>query len=255
MDLCDFLDLCFIKNVLNVELPARLIRDDEHLLTVKHHIDEMGMNVSAYSINCDFLSKGHRHEDEISSFMKAIENADQLGTAIIHVSNGEMVSSVDLDKAIDTVISSLVQCCEQAERKGISIVLENRGVLALTSGQIRRIIEAINKSNIKASMAISSFEKVNESPVDAIYHLNDLVGYVQVDVIKSAGSGGVGTALNGLNALSTIYDDNPVELSSIFTALHDIHYGGYLSIVNEGGSNQVFNTRSGIDYVRGFMTK
>ena len=253
MDLYDFVELCSIKSVQYVELLDCFFRDSDHIGATLEHLENKGIAVSAFSIANDFVQSAEKREAEIEKVFKGVDTAVRLGAKYLRVFSGEQKEGVSYSESQEIIVESLIRCSEYAGQKGSTLVLENHGLLAGRSLQVKQIIEEVNSTSLRANFDTGNFLLVNERPSDAVELLSDLIGYVHIKDLRRAHDKAGYHAVDGSVFEGTEIGCGDVDIPAVISALTAKKYNGFLSIEYEGEENQIVGTRNSIDFMKTIM--
>lgn len=249
----EFIDLCDKNAVDAVELLDCFWEDEEHIRKVKKHLQKIKMPVSAYSISNDFVQDEEKRKTEIEKVKTGIYNAVFLDTKILRIFSGNKKENISFEYAKAWIIESLKECAKYAEKMGVTMVLENHGLFAGKSSQVREIIDSVNSSALRANTDTGNFLLVGEDPVDAVENLKDYIAFVHFkDFAKVSGEGHY-AALDGTQYSGTVIGKGEVNMKKVVEVLKASGYEGYLSIEFEGDGDPVEGTLESINYSRSII--
>ena len=252
-NLVEFIDFCKKNKVDAVELLDCFWENDEQVGKIKAYLDSIGMPVSCYSVGNDFVKDEKGRQEEIAAVKKGIDIAVQLGTDRVRVFSGDVVEGISFEQGKSYIIESLKECAAYAEKKGVTLVLENHGKFAGKGSQVKEIIETVGSKALRANTDTGNFLLVCENPLDAIKALNGLVGYVHFKDFTKASGQGQYQAVDGTGYNGTVIGAGYVQLKEIVDFLYSANYDGYLSIEFEGDGEPYAGALASIEFAKSII--
>ena len=146
MDMFSFIDYCAAQGCEGAELTSYFFDEesDEYMIKLKRHCFLRGVGVSGTAIGNNFsLPKGPRLTDEIAQTKKWIDRAVLMGAPHIRVFAGVQAKDYPRAEADKMVISSLIECCDYAAKRGVFLGLENHDSIGSAQTLIP-MIKAVN---------------------------------------------------------------------------------------------------------------
>lgn len=254
--LFDFIEFCKENNVEHVELLDCFWKEESDIVKVNDLLRKYGMKVSAYSIGNDFVqSDVLERKKQIDSVKKGVDIACKLNTDKLRIFSGDVKVGITYDYAKEWIVECLKECVTYAEKKGITLVLENHGMLAGKSNQIKNIIEEVDSKYLMSNADVGNFLLVNENPYDAIKALNGYIGFIHLKDLKAVDKNETGyNSLNGLKYQGTVLGKGDVPMKEIVNYLSDNGYNGFLSIEYEGNGDPIKDTAESIKFAKSLLT-
>lgn len=257
----NFIRFCHESGVRYVELLDCFLSGQGDVKKVKELLKELDMEVSAYSISNDLvLFDSSKRKAQVEYIKKSIDTALELGTGILRVFSGYKKDGVSLSVAEDWIVEGFQEAALLAEQKGITMVLENHGLLAGKSYQVKNILDRTCSKALKANADVGNFMLVNENPLDAVKLLKDQIGYLHLKDLKKvaltvsdlaeADMEECYAAIDGSVYQGIVLGNGDVPITAIITYMKKFGYGGFLSIEYEGAGDPVKGTSECIAYAR-----
>lgn len=257
----DFIRFCHENGVRYVELLDCFLSGQGDIKKVKELLQELNMEVSAYSISNDLvLLDSSGRKAQVEYIKKSMDTALELGTGILRVFGGYKKDGMSLNMAEDWIVEGFQEAASLAEQKGITMVLENHGLLAGKSYQVKNIIDRTCSKALKANTDVGNFMLVNENPLDAVKLLKDQIGFLHLKDLKrvalteadlaKADLEECYAAIDGSVYQGIVLGKGEVPIAAIITYLKESGYGGFLSIEYEGAGDPVKGTSECIAYAR-----
>lgn len=247
----DFLTFCKVEGIDRVELLNVFWKDPQlELETVVRYIDENQMMVSSYAVGNDFVSeKAEKRQAALQEIIEAIPVAQRLGTSIIRVFSGSLTGTIPHETALDWIVEGLTKATRQAEAAGITLCLENHGLLAGSGVQVKQILDRVDSKALRSTFDTGNFLLVDEAPSRAIEILLPYIGHVHVKDFKELPDGRYqslgGKAFEGIAA-----GRGDVRLESIIHKLQNNGYTGAYVLEYEGLGSEADGIRASFDYFR-----
>ncbi|NLL71267.1 MAG: sugar phosphate isomerase/epimerase, partial [Epulopiscium sp.] len=215
-DLKDFLRFCWEQKVQYVELLDIFIPDQETLQEAKTLLNKYSLTVSSFSIGNDFVQeKEEDRKKEVETIKEKLKVATQLGAAHMRVFSGNMQEGITFETAKQWIIDGFKEVVPYAQEQGITLVLENHGLLAGKSTQVKEIINAVGSPYFRANPDTGNFLLADEDPLQAVTSLKDLISFVHFKDLKEVPEGqGEYTALSGKKYEGTILGEGQVPMEN-----------------------------------------
>lgn len=253
MKLVEFIDLCHEKGVDAVELLDCFWEDEKHIRDIKEYLNSIKMPVSSFSIGNDFVKDEEGRQEQIEYVKKGIDTAVCLGTKTVRVFSGNVSESISYEEGRRYIIDCFKACAAYAEDKGVVMVLENHGMFAGKSSQVKDIIKTVGSPSLRANADTGNFLLVCESPLEAIKNLKEYIGFVHFKDFRRVDEDGHYTATDGSMYKGTVIGEGEVPLKDIVEFLYSTGYNGYLSIEFEGEGDPVEGTLRSIEFTRSII--
>jgi sugar phosphate isomerase/epimerase len=242
MDLPGFIDFAATQDVEGVELLDYFWTDKESQLPqVKKQIRDARLELAVYSVGNDFFQPDReRWETQLKDLFVGVETANQLEVGLMRVFSGNHKEGYSLEDGMDWIIEGLTAGAEYARQHGVVLALENHGLMAGRSDQVRQMIETVNSSSLRANLDTGNFLLVGQDPTDAAHELADLVALVHLKDFTKAPEGQtehVYRGLDGVGYTGTVVGEGQVDLAKVLDILQQAGYDGWLSLEYEGGQD------------------
>ncbi len=261
MTILDFIRFCHKNGVKYVELLDCFLSGERDIKEVKELLKELDMEVSAYSISNDFvLYDSSERRSQVEYMKKSMDTALELDAMIMRVFSGNNKDGMSLDMAEDWIVECFQEAAPLAEQKGITMVLENHGLLAGKSYQVKNIIDRTCSKALKSNADVGNFMLVNENPLDAVKLLKDQIGFLHLKDLKKADSTEADskvcyTAIDGSVYQGVVLGKGDVPIPEIINYMKASGYQGFLSIEFEGPGDPAEGTSECIAYARQELEK
>lgn len=244
MNLPQFLEFAARQQVEGVELLDYFWSEErQEIPRVKKQLDDLGLKLAVYSIGNDFF------QPEASARAKALEDikhgvdvANELGVNILRVFSGSHREGYSLSEGKTWILDGLTASAEYAMQHGVTLALENHGLLAGRSEQVREIIEQVNSPALRANIDTGNFLLVGQNPMDAVRDLASLAALVHLKDFRPAEAGQsvhIYHALDGTVFTGSVTGEGMVDLPAILSLLEESGYAGWLSLEYEGAADPI----------------
>lgn len=242
IDLPGFIDFAAQQQAQGVELLDFFWTDrDAEIPQVKKRIRDAGLELAVYSIGNDFFQPDpEERARQVKAMLEAVDVANELEVGLIRVFSGNAKEGYSLEDGLEWIVDGLIQGAQYASRHGVVLALENHGLMAGRSDQVRGIIDAVGFPSLRANLDTGNFLLVNQIPTEAARSLADLVALVHLKDFRKAGPEDVEHVYHGLDGAAftgTVVGEGQVDLPVIVDILHNAGYDGWLSLEYEGGQD------------------
>ncbi len=206
----------------------------EALEALAHH----NLQVSAYDVTNNFVKTSREERSaEAAKVIDGIYTAKRLGTDIVRVFCGDLHGDLTYEDGQGWIVEGLRECAKVAEKEEVYLAIENHGLLAGKSKQVKEIIRMVDSPYVKSTFDTGNFLLVHESPKEAYDYLKDEIIHVHFkdfrkkdpnDAVKGFRS------TEGVEVIGVVPGDGEVDLNYIVNGLKTNGYNGWLSIEYEG---------------------
>lgn len=251
--LFEFIDFCQQNKVDGIELLDCFWKNEEQIAEVKKYLDEINLRVSAYSIGNDFVGDEDTRKNAVQLVKKGVDVAVFLGAKYLRVFSGNVKENVSFKEGKNWIIDCFRECAPYAESKEITMVLENHGLFAGKSSQVKEIIDLVNSSALKANSDTGNFLLVGEDPLSAVKNLSSYISFVHFKDFRENNEGGYYTSLDRRKYEGTVIGKGEVPVKEIVDFLYSIGYKGYLSLEFEGTGDPYKGTQESINFTKAII--
>lgn len=208
---------------------------------VKQQIADAGLELAVYSIGNDFFQPERSvWEKQLADFKTGIEVAARLEVRTLRVFSGNAKPGYSFDDGFAWIVDGLAAGAHYAETHDVTLALENHGLMAGRSSQVRRVIEAVGSPALRANIDTGNFLLVNQNPTEAAQELAALAALVHLKDFRRARpdeTAHIYKALDGAPFTGAVVGQGEVDLAAILKILGDAGYTGWLSLEYEGGDD------------------
>ncbi len=209
-----------------------------------------GLQVGAYAVGNNFVVPcAEERARQLEIVTRGVDVAKYLGTKTVRVFAGDLAEGIEFEDGRSWIVEGLRQAAAYAEQHGITLALENHGLLAGKGAQVQGIIEDVNSPALRATIDTGNFLLVDEEPTDAVKILASLASHVHFKDFRLAKAGESPSypALSGKRFAGTIIGEGQVDTKAVLSMLKAAGYGGWLSVEFEGLEEEKFGANRSID--------
>jgi len=204
-------------------------------------IADAGLELAVYSIGNDFFQpEREAWEKQLADLKTGVDVANLLNVRTMRVFSGNAKPDYAFEDGFAWIVDGLAAGAHYAESHGVTLALENHGLMAGHSDQVRRVIEAVGSPALRANIDTGNFLLVNQNPTEAAQDLADLAALVHLKDFRRARADEtehIYKALDGTAFTGAVVGQGEVELAAIVKILDDAGYDGWLSLEYEGGDD------------------
>ncbi len=237
--------------------------DHELIKSVRDKCESVGIEISTYSVNADLLKTDKEElEAEAARVKKHIDVAFELGLKRMRFDIASFrrpfsTNTVfNFNKELPQMIEMGRLLCDYAAEKNINIVMENHGFFINGSERVLRLIEGVDRPNLKMTVDIGNFLCVDENsaialkrclPFAEMIHLKDfyirekksLPGQTEM---FNCGMGSWFETLGGKMLRGSILGQGDIDIAEILSIIKHSDFDGYVSLEFEGMEDCVQGT-------------
>lgn len=231
----DFLSYCHDQGIKQVELLDVFWKDvDEELPYVKSYLDQHDMKAISYAVSNDFVNQDPAlRQAALDKITCAFPIAIALEAKVIRVFSGNLNGDIAYEEAQQWIVEGLSGAANEAEKLGLTLCLENHGLLAGTGAQIQSIIDQVASPALRSTFDTGNFLLVDENPLDALHKLLPYIHHVHLKDF-AATEGGRYRSLSGLAYEGRVLGEGIAQIEPILRALHDYGYSNGIVLEYEG---------------------
>ena len=197
--------------------------------------------MAVYSIGNDFFQpERSAWEKQLADAKSGVEVADRLGVRTLRVFSGNAKPGYAFEDGLAWIVEGLAALAAYAERYKVTLALENHGLMAGRSDQVRQVIDAVGSPALRANIDTGNFLLVGQNPTDAARDLAPLAALVHLKDFRRARpdeTAHIYKALDGTPFTGAVVGQGQVDLPAIVALLDAAGYDGWLSLEYEGGDD------------------
>lgn len=242
MDLPGFINFAAEQQVDGVELLDYFWTDEQaEIAQVKKQTAKEDLEIAVYSISNDFFHpSAETRARELAALKHGVDVANALEVNLMRVFSGNHKENYALEEGLDWIIEGLSEGADYAQAHGVVLALENHGLMAGRSDQVRHIIDIVDSPALRANLDTGNFLLVGQNPTEAARGLADVVALVHLKDFDNAPEGRTSHVYYGLDKQAytgTVVGEGQVDLPAILDILRDAGYDGWLSLEYEGADD------------------
>lgn len=242
MNLPQFIDFAARQQVAGVELLDYFWKDEQsEIPQVKKQMADAGLQLAVYSIGNDFFQpEAAARDSELVDLKHGVDVANALGVNVMRVFSGNHREGYTLEQGMGWILDGLSAGAAYAQQHGVTLALENHGLMAGRSDQVKQIIEQVNSPALRANLDTGNFLLVGQDPVEAARELAGLVALVHLKDFRRVtpqDTVHIYKGLDGSAFTGTVTGEGLVDLPQIISILGQAGYHGWLSLEYEGGDD------------------
>ena len=239
IDLPGFIDFAAAQGVEGVELLDYFWQNEAmEIQQVKQQAADAGLAIATYSIGNDLIQPdAEARAAQVADIRRAVDVANALETPLVRVFSGNAKGDTSEAQGMAWIIEGLAAGADYAQEHGVTLALENHGLLAGRSDQVRHIIETVDSPALRANLDTGNFLLVGQNPTEAARELAELIALVHFKDFRRASADEPGDTYAGLDGspfAGTVVGEGQVDLAQVVATLREAGYDGWLSLEYEG---------------------
>jgi sugar phosphate isomerase/epimerase len=248
----DFLRFCSAHGIRHVELLDIFWRQpQQEIEQVQSFLREHGMSVGAYAVTNDFVHDDpERRNQALKAILAGMPVAEALQTRTLRVFAGDLKSGYEFENSLNYIVAGLRQACAEAERRGLTLALENHGQLAGRGDQVRTIIARTGSDCLKSTFDTGNFILVGQSSLEALEQLKPWIAHVHVKDFRKTTDGSGFPGITGERFLSVVCGEGEIPLPELLHRLSADGYNGYVSLEYEGQGDEAQGVLESLEFLR-----
>ena len=240
-------------------IPTGGITQLEYAKQLRIEAKNQGVEISAYSVGGNFLTKDIN--EEVERLKAQVEVAAELGVKLMRHDIGYVFPrEVRKNRGFADIVDVLADGCrritEYAATKGIRTMIENHGFFCQDSERVELLVNRVAHDNFGLLVDIGNFLCADESPITAVSRTAPYAIYFHIKdfIFKSGqecciGKGFIQTR-GGNYIRGTVAGQGVVPVSQCVAILKKAGYDGYLSLEFEGPERLDYALSEGIGYIK-----
>jgi sugar phosphate isomerase/epimerase len=167
---------------------------------------------------------------------------DEMACKMLKVTAGRLRNSAFQEDEARTVAAWLAQTCDRAARHGVRVVTEiHFGQYCETTAMARRMIDLVNRANFGVILDAGNMHITGDSyGAESVKRLGDRIFHVHVkDMVRAEPSDKKAYDYPAGRFKRAPLNEGNVDHRSLFRALAESGYNGYLSCEASGGEDPI----------------
>lgn len=155
---------------------------------IREHAQKINLPLSTFSLNANVLKETQaERRDEIARIKKYIDIAHMLGLSKMRHDTVAFSRPFDqctpeaFEEVFPILVDSSQECADYAAQYGMNTTLENHGFFANGADRVIRLLNAIDRPNVRMTMDVGNFLCVDDSSEMAV---KKCVGYADMIHLK-----------------------------------------------------------------------
>jgi sugar phosphate isomerase/epimerase len=240
-----------------VELSDAAVHEKD-LAAIQAALAENGSQVACYDVYADFAAADPaRRRATVATVRQGFDRAELFRARQIMLVPLAPPRDLPPDVARSRIAEGITECLPEATRRGLTVSIENLGVLALvcgTSDHLNAIADA-SGPDLGITFDAGNFLLAGEDPLHALERVLTRVRHVhlkdwQVVSPRAMPVAGEYPGLDGRWYRAAALGEGVVDLRSVVAELRAHGYAGYVSVEYEGTEDPRAAVRRGVGYAR-----
>jgi sugar phosphate isomerase/epimerase len=242
MDISAFIRTVRENGAEGVELLDFFWKDvNAEIEAVEKTLAETSTPVGVYSISNDFVKAGEDgRAKQVEIITTGVDYANRFGSKVVRVFGGNPDDRYSFQQSLELIIEGLKVAADYAGEHGVTLALENHGLMAGKSDQVKAIIKAVDNPALKANPDTGNFLLVHQTPHEAVQQLAPLAAMVHfkdfTEVPESCDAFAY-VSLDGLKYAGTAIGEGDVALALCVDELRNAGFDGWINIEYEGNED------------------
>lgn len=235
-----------------------LVNHPELIVNIRQQASKVGIDISNYAIGANFMVDSEKAYDaEILRVKHEVDTAHQLG---VHLMRHDVAARADtsilqFNRDFEAMVEACRTIADYAKRFNITTSLENHGYYIQASDRVISLIDAVDRSNFRATLDIGNFVCVDENPLPAVQKVISCASMVHIKDFyirhadQNPGQGWFQSS-GGNYLRGAIAGQGDLPLRDILRTIKGSGYDGYLSVEFEGMEDSRLGTKIALENVR-----
>ncbi len=220
-------------------------------------LQQTAIPVGVYSVANNFVNPDAQHRaEQLSRITQGVDMAGHFGTRVVRVFAGNPIEGVTLDHAFNWIVEGLSEAAAYAQARGVTLALENHGLLAGKSDQVLRILAAVDNPAMRANPDTGNFLLVHQASHEAVRAVASSSAMVHLKDFKEVGPDFTGFAYDsydGLRYQGVALGEGDVALQDCIDGLRESGFNGWVNIEYEGDEPAATALPRSVAYARRIM--
>jgi sugar phosphate isomerase/epimerase len=255
MDIPGFIRECKRLGVDGVELLDFFWKDRAaETPAVKEALAETGLSVGVYSVSNEFVNPDAEERAAQVAVIKAgVDSAREYGAKVVRVFGGNVREGVTYEQGLAWIIEGLSAAAEYAYANGVTLALENHGLLAGKSAQVETILRSVASPALKANPDTGNFLLTHEASHEAVERLATraaMVHFKDFQIMPDDYAGFAYKSIEGFKLAGTAIGEGEVSLEDCVRSLREAGFDGWLNIEYEGAEDPLTAVARSVAYTK-----
>ncbi|MDC7232514.1 MAG: sugar phosphate isomerase/epimerase [Spirochaetales bacterium] len=253
-----FIDWAAANNLKYVELLSYYMEKENNLDDIIKKLNHRNMFVSCYTILSDFSTS----QFDALKLLEDMKTAEQLKAPFVRILGGGSQSRND--EAQKNIAAGICEAVSEAEKRGLTLILENIGPYSCHSDQMLFYMENCSHPNLRLNFDTANPLLADEDPIEALNKQMPWISYVHIkDFITDsnplykdhaeADPSRIQRSANGRVMTGITAGEGCIPLKDMLSLLKAEGYEGFLSIEYEGTGDSVKETEKSLSFLRSII--
>ncbi len=232
-------------------------------------LDGVDLSVSCYTLDSDFaVYNENAFEETVTDCIMALDIAEMLGTDTIRLDPRsslppERAESPDLGFILERVCEGMQQVTDVAADRGLTVGVENHGLLLGRSAQVMRMVELVDRPNFGVNIDATNFRHVfGEDHIEAtrmlapfVVHAHAKDFHLRTEEPPDAEAAGWRKTPADEWIKSAVGGEGEMQWSLLFAILRDAGYDGTVSLEISLPDDMHDSVKQGIANLKRILTQ
>ncbi len=168
------------------------------------------------------------------------------------LSSATTEKEMEWDRAKELLVAGIKDCMELAEKKRVTVCLENCGSLFNSSERLLQVLNEVGSANLKINLDIAAFLLVEEEPADAIRTLQGNIQNVDFTDAKNAEDyvNEKWITSSGRQLMPCALGEGIVPQREVLYTLKQIDFDGFVSVLYQGSEEPAVGVDRSASYLK-----
>ncbi|WP_219835150.1 sugar phosphate isomerase/epimerase [Paenibacillus sp. R14(2021)] len=248
----DFIDYAASAGAQGVELLSIFWDAESDVPAVREALDRTGLKLACFGACNDFArpSAGERAA-ALADIKLAVDAAALFGAEVVRVFAGDAKEGVSYEQGKVWIVEGLTEGAAYAQSRGVLLCLENHGVFAGRSAQVKELIEEVGSPALRSTFDMGNFLLVDDVPDAAFQELATSISHVHAKDFKLIEGEDGYRSLGGKTYVGKAPTEGDAGVAGLVAKLDGIGYTGWMSVEYEGQEEQKAGTAKAIKLLQG----
>ncbi|NLF37867.1 sugar phosphate isomerase/epimerase [bacterium] len=165
---------------------------------------------------------------------------------------GSKDETADWDESMKTIVASLKDCLELAERKRVTLAFANSGQVLNGAKRMNDVLDAVGSEFLRACIDVASLLLVEEEPADVLRELQGSIANVYFTDARSSDTyiGNKWTTVRGRQLTPCAVGEGIVPQREVLYTLKRLDYAGYVTVLYQGEEEPAVGIERSATYLK-----
>ncbi|QHW31649.1 TIM barrel protein [Paenibacillus rhizovicinus] len=254
----DFIDYAASIGAQGVELLSIFWNAETDVPAVREALARTGLKLACFGACNDFANATvEGRAAALADIKNSVDMAALLGASVVRVFAGDTKEGIGYDQGKVWIVEGLQEAAAYAQSRNIVLCLENHGVFAGRSEQVKEIIEQVDSPALRSTYDMGNFLLVDQDPQPSFDELAPYISHVHAKDFKQVEEGAEGAyrTLSGKSFyVGVVPTAGDASVAEIIVKLKAIGYKGWMSVEYEGLEEQKAGTSRAVELLRGTVS-